>query len=255
MLPVLFHLGPLTLHTYGLMVAFGFLAGTAVARRTFAMNLLPALLVDKLAMLLLFGGILGARIMFFAVDDFTALAADPMSFFRIWEGGLVFYGGVVAGIITLTIYSHRTKIPFLVLTDAFVPALLVGHAFGRLGCFAAGCCYGKTSGFWPGVIFTSPNSLAPTFVALFPTQLYESVLTALLFGISYWMIRRHPPVGRVTGFYLVAYSTVRFFMEFLRGDDRGHPLFGMSPGQAVSAVSFAVGMVLLIYVERIQKKN
>lgn len=255
MFPTLFHAGPITLHTYGLMVALGFLAGISVARKTFAAARLPASLVDRLAMLLLVSGLVGARVMFFAVDGFSGLARDPLSFFRIWEGGLVFYGGVAGGLAALVVFSRRRGIPFLLLTDAFAPALLVGHALGRVGCFAAGCCYGKTSGFWPGVTFTSPDSLAPVFVALHPVQLYESAALGLLFVVTMWMATHRPPVGRVTGFYLVSYSAVRFLMELLRGDDRGAFIAGLSPSQAVAIVSFAAGVALLSHVERSQKKD
>ena len=246
MLPVLLRLGPITLHTYGLMVACGFLAGVAVARRTFAAANLPPALVDRLAVMLLLSGLLGARIMFFAVDGFVGLANDPLAFFRIWEGGLVFYGGVIGGLIALVIFSRRSRIPLIVLTDAFAPALLIGHAFGRLGCFSAGCCYGKISGRWPGVIFTSPDTLAPRFVALIPTQLYEAAAVTLLFFGAMIYLRTRPPAGRMTIYYLLTYSVERFLMEFLRGDDRGAPIFGLSPSQMVSLICFFVALGLFV---------
>lgn len=250
MLPTLLHLGPLTLHTYGLLIAIGFLLGMAVLKRTAKPLGILGDSVDRLAVLMLVSGIVGARLMFYAVDGFQAFRADPLSIFRIWEGGLVFYGGVGGSVIAAALYARRRKIRFLSLGDALVPPLLIAHSFGRLGCLAAGCCYGRAAGHWPGITFLNPESLAPRYVPLLPTQPLESLALFLLFLASYQLFKRSAPTGRVSAFYLCGYAMVRFLMEFMRGDDRGLPVFGLPPSQAVALVLFVAGIGVFLYGQR-----
>ena len=254
MCPSLFHLGPLTLHTYGLLIAIGFLLGLSVMKTTLAPLGLHGDVVDRLSVLILLAGLLGARIMFFAVDGFVGLRADPLVFFRIWEGGLAFYGGVCASLIAIAVFARRRKIPLLKLCDALVPPLLIAHALGRLGCLAAGCCYGKPAGEWPGITFTNPESLAPRYIPLIPTQPMESAALLALFGFSMMIFRRDAITGRLSAFYLCGYAVVRFLMEFLRGDDRGQFVLGLSPSQLVAVVMLAAGVGVFFYGKKIDRR-
>src|SRR5438067_1813064 len=131
MFPILLHIGPITLHTYGLMVAIGFLLALRVARGQFQQRGLPDVLLDRIVFCLMVFGLLGARVFYFGVDNFAELRSDPLSFFRIWEGGLVLYGGVIAGVTVLIFFSRTHGLPFLGLTDAFAAPLLLGQAIGR----------------------------------------------------------------------------------------------------------------------------
>ena len=245
MCPTLFRIGPITLHTYGLLIAVGFLIAMSVLRRMAVPLGLNAEDVDRLSVQLLLFGILGARVMFFAVDGFAGLRQDPLAFFRIWEGGLVFYGGVLGALISAVVYARRRNIPLIRLTDALAPPLLIGHAIGRLGCLAAGCCYGKPADGWPGITFTNPDTLAPRFVPLLPTQPMESAALGVLFLGSWALFKRGVRTGGLTAYYLCGYAVVRFLMEFLRGDDRGRFIGALSPSQAFAIPMFLAGLLVL----------
>lgn len=244
--PTLLHIGPLTLHTYGLLVAIGIFLAIGVMRGTLGRRGISGDRVDSLAVLLIITGFLGARVAYFAVEEFQPFKNDPLSFFRIWEGGLVFYGGVLGALAALWVYARRQQSGLIGWTDALAPALLLGHAIGRLGCFAAGCCYGRPTESFLGVTFTHPDSLAPLNVSLHPTQLYEAAGTFVLFLIALPFSKRWTRPGSLTAFYLLSYGTLRFLIELLRGDDRGEFISGLSPSQWVALFLGVSGAALVI---------
>jgi len=250
MFPILFHLGPITLHTYGLLVAFGFLAAFSYATAEFDRLGLPVRMLDHLVLYLMLSGIVGARIFYFVFEGWDEFLAHPLSFFRIWEGGLVYFGGVVVGLLALAIYARFHELPFILLSDAFSAPLLLGHAIGRLGCFAAGCCFGKPTTSFFHVVYSNPDSLAPLNVPLYPTQIYESLGTLALFLGAWGLGKRSPKLGVITSYYLLGYGLLRFFLEFLRGDDRGTFVHGFSPAQIIALIMMGAGVVLATYVRR-----
>lgn len=249
MFPVLIRIGPVVLHTYGLMVALGFLAGYAASRVEFRRRGLSDALLERLVFLVMVTGLFGARVLYFVVETGAGLREDPLSFFRIWEGGLVFYGGVLGAVIALAAASRATKTPLLDLTDSFAGPLFLAHALGRIGCFAAGCCYGRPTSSALGVTFTSPDALAPLNVPLLPVQLFEAGGNLALFGVMAWLGRRRPARGLLTASYLAAYGTFRFVMEFFRGDDRGFSAAGLHPSQWIAIGAIAAGLALTLYVQ------
>jgi phosphatidylglycerol---prolipoprotein diacylglyceryl transferase len=250
MFPILFRFGHFALHTYGLMVALGFLAAFGIARRQFRQQNINEALLDRLVVGLMISGLVGARVCYFLFENFTGLRDDPLSFFRIWEGGLVFYGGFVVAWLYLVFFSIHEQVSYFSLSDVLVGPLLIGQAFGRLGCFAAGCCFGKpTDAFW-GVIFKSSECLAPTYIRLHPTQLYEAAGDVILFFILSVIRRRSPQAGLVSGYYLLGYGTLRFLLEFLRNDDRGPMSGGLSPSQWISIGLFVAGCATVVYARK-----
>jgi len=249
MYPILLQIGPFTLHTYGFFVALGFLAGYFFVRREMDKRGLSMDLTDQLVFFVMVAGILGARFFYFGVVKFTPLFEDPLSFFRIWEGGLVYYGAMIFGLGALFIYSKWKEIPVLVLGDALFGPLLLAHAIGRLGCFSAGCCYGKPTDSIFGVTFTHEKSLAPLNIALHPTQLYSALGLLALFFIVMALGRVSRPKGFLVSFYLVGYGTFRFLIEFLRGDFRGLVVAHLHPSQWISLFSILTGIGLFIYVK------
>lgn len=253
MFPILFHIGPFTLHTYGLFVALGFILAMNRMKREFDREGIPIPLVDKLALILILTGLLGARVLYFGLNLFRDLINDPLLFFRIWEGGLVFYGGFLAALVVANLFSKKHEIPALTLTDALAAPLLLGQALGRLGCFSAGCCYGKETTSILGVVFTHPETLALKYAKLHPTQLYSSLGDFVLFGLTLLLARRSPKRGVLTSFYLVGYGVFRFLIEFLRGDDRGGFVGGLSPSQGIALLAVVAGLILIGYVKRNQK--
>jgi phosphatidylglycerol:prolipoprotein diacylglycerol transferase len=254
MFPILLNIGPVTLHTYGLLVAVAFLVGYHTLRDHMSRHNLPLTLADGLAFALLLGGIVGARIAYFLVSEPALLWKQPWSLLRVWEGGLVFYGGAVAGVIVAAIYARVAGYPFFRITDSLVAPLLIAHAIGRLGCFFAGCCYGRPTGMPWSVTFSRAESLAPIGVPLHPTQLYEFLADLLLFFGARALDRREPRKGVLTAYYLMAYGAARFVLEMWRGDDRGFLLnAAISPSQWISLAGMAAGLGVLAYVVRSPK--
>lgn len=254
MYPILLHIGPLTLHTYGLFVAIGFLTGYYVGRKDFVRENFSGQLWENLVIWLMIGSLLGARVFYFGLVDWNDIVRDPLSFFRIWEGGLVFYGGFAGGFLALLVFTKVNKIPLISALDLLVKPLILGQALGRLGCFSAGCCYGKPTQSIFGVIFRNPDSLAPLFIPLHPTQIYESVGDAVIFILLIFIGRRNPRTGAMFASYLIGYGILRFIVEFFRNDDRGPFLDSLSPSQWGSILAIIIGISVWLFFKREKAK-
>ncbi|HEX9779788.1 MAG TPA: prolipoprotein diacylglyceryl transferase [bacterium] len=243
MFPVLVRMGPVTIHTYGVMLILAFVVSTWLAARTArawpreSVEVPAEALLDLVSIALL-GGIAGGRL-FFAALYWEVFRDAPWRIFAIWEGGLVWYGGLLGGMLAAGGWLMRRGRSWIAAFDQLAPFVALGHAIGRLGCFLNGCCYGRPTEAWFGVTF--PGHPAPVL----PTQLIEA---AGLLG-CYVLLRRlqrdGQPVrrGRVGSAYLIAYGLLRFGMEFLRGD-QGIWLAGLTLQQGISAALIAAGLVL-----------
>ncbi|HOW28143.1 MAG TPA: prolipoprotein diacylglyceryl transferase [Elusimicrobiota bacterium] len=250
--PILLRFHSLTLHTYGLLVAFGFLAGYWIALRNMKRaGLSPSVSADLLWLLFL-SGLLGARLAYVATAPAYYLA-HPWETLKIWEGGLVWYGGFIAAVAVGYHTIRRKGLPALTVADALAPALALGHAIGRVGCFMAGCCYGKPTGLPWAVEFRHPESLAPLNLPSHPVQLYEASLGGILFILLMTLSRKdswHVGSGRPALLYVFSYAVLRFLLEFLRGDDRGPSLFSLSGSQAVSVALMLVCGGIVVFLRR-----
>jgi len=236
---VLFKIGPLTVSTYGVLVATAFIAATAVAaRRAQREGIHPDRIYD-LGLYALVAAIVGSRLLY-VITQWSYYAAHPLDAFKIWQGGLVFYGGLLLGIPVVIGYLRRHGLPVWQVGDILAPSVALGQSIGRVGCFAAGCDFGTETDVPWAVTFTHPESLAKLGVPLHPTQLYESaVLLLLFFGLS-WLLRRRRFHGQVFWTYIGSYAVLRFFLEFFRGDvDRG---FVIEPWLSTSQF---IGLLLL----------
>jgi phosphatidylglycerol:prolipoprotein diacylglycerol transferase len=219
------------LPTYGVMVMLGFLAGIALVVRDGRARQVPADALLDLSWWILVSGVLGSRVLFVAqnLDQFGALAraGDRWAPLRLWDGGLVFYGGALCATAVTVWFARRRGWRFLELADLFAPGLVLGHVLGRLGCFAAGCCYGKLCPpggpcvqFPAGSVAAAELGSAPT-APLYPTQLFESAALLALFVLLRLYRRRQPvaaPRGQIFLLYLAGYSILRFVLELYRGD-------------------------------------
>jgi phosphatidylglycerol:prolipoprotein diacylglycerol transferase len=245
--PLLFHLGSIPIHTYGVMIALGFLAALLVLRMLAPKEGLELDTVFDFAFLCLLSGFLGARFLFILtrLNDFMS---DPVSIFKVWEGGLVFYGGPLAAIPVLFWYTRKKKLNIWKLGDISAPALTIGHFFGRFGCFSAGCCYGKPTNSPLGVKFYSPLvDPALRGVPLHPTQLYEAFSLLVLFIGLLYVQRTKKFDGQTMLVYLMAYPIIRSLIEIYRGDViRGFIIDNiLSTSQFISILVFvAAGTVL-----------
>lgn len=246
MYPTLIRFGGLSIHTYGVLIALGFLAGIWVAtREAKRLGEDPEAVLD-LAFYVIAAAIIGSRLFYVAVN-WDLFRGNLLDIFKIWRGGLVFYGGLLAGIPTVLLYLRRRGLKTWAMADTLAPALALGQSFGRLGCFFAGCCYGRLAGAWPQVTFTHPESLAPQGIGLHPTQLYDSALMLVIFLVLMGLrgARRFP--GQQFWTYLLLFTPERILLEELRADTY-KTLFGgaLSLTQAISLVLFLVAAVQLL---------
>jgi phosphatidylglycerol:prolipoprotein diacylglycerol transferase len=251
MYPILFRLGPLTIHTYGFLVAAGFLIGIGLAVWQAKKEGIASDKIFDLSFYILLAAIIGSRL-FFILVNLSHYTQNPLDIFKIWEGGLVFYGGVLCAVPTAVWYVKKHNLGIWNTADMLSPSIAIGHSFGRLGCFAAGCCYGKIAENLPwGVIFTDPECLAPTNIPLHPTQLYESAGEFVNFLILIILSRHKAFKGQIFMTYLLLYSVLRLFVEFFRGDTaRGFLVSGISVSQGISILIFLAGITGFVFLSR-----
>jgi phosphatidylglycerol:prolipoprotein diacylglycerol transferase len=224
MYPELFHIS--FLHTYGVLVAAAFLVALWLAGRLAKEAGLNHEDVTNLGIYCALAAIGGAKLMMFIVDLPHYLQNPGEIFtFATFQAGGVFYGGLIFALAVAFWYMRKTRLPALKTADVFAPAIALGHGIGRLGCFAAGCCWGIECDRPWAVTFTTKaaNDLVgvPLNVPLHPTQLYEAFAEFAIFAVLWrWVRKAHAP-GQVIGLYLVLYATARFIVEFFRHHEQG----------------------------------
>lgn len=252
MFPKLISIGSFYLPTYGVMVALAFLAGLGITVRLARRSGLNAELITNLAVYVALAGMLGAKVLMIVFDwnRYMANPADIFSFATLQAAG-VFQGGLILALVTAYLYMRRQGLPLLATSDAFAPGLALGHGIGKIGCFAAGCCWGiETKVPW-AVKFHDPAAYAltgvPLEIALHPAQLYESGAELLIFGFLYWRFGRQHAPGQIIGLYLVISSVTRFLIEFTRNHEQALP-FGLplSITQWIAILLAGAGAVLLV---------
>jgi phosphatidylglycerol:prolipoprotein diacylglycerol transferase len=242
MYPILFQLGGFHIYAYGFFIVVGFTIATVLA----ALNIRKSDIkisfesaVDLFFYAVL-SAVVGSRILFVLIN-FDDYRQDPIKILKLWEGGLVFYGGLILAAIVALVYMRRHRLPIWKLADLISPLIALGLFFGRIGCFLAGCCYGKETSLPWGVVFRNPESLARLNVSLHPTQLYDAVNGLAIFFFLSWKEKRKAFDGQIFWLFLLLYSITRFLIEMVRGDPRGF-LFG-----GFLSTSQAVGVVLAIF--------
>lgn len=221
--PVLFRLGSLTIYTYGALVAAGVLLGLWVARKQAARVGLAPEKVWNLGIYLVLSALVMAKLwLVVAYADYYREHPREIFSLSILQSGGTFYGGLLGAIVLLLAFVYFQKIPLGPLLDTYALGLPIGHALGRVGCFFAGCCYGKPTSLPWGVTFRSPvaNQIVgtPLGIPLHPTQLYEASLEILNFVLLFWLSRRQRFTGQLAATYLVLYGVERGLLEFLRND-------------------------------------
>ena len=247
MFPRLFHLGSLDFPTYGLMAALGLMVGLSVCVHMARRQGIDPEKAWNLGLLAILAAIVGAKLFLLASD--WEHWRELLSFSTLRAGG-VWYGGLLTALAASAWYIRRNRLPVLKVCDAFAPGVALGHAIERIGCFAAGCCYGKPTSLPWGVTFTNPLAAqwsgTPLNVSLHPTQLYESAVEVANFFILLWLLKRKQFDGQVIGSYMFLYGIARFFLEFLRADPERGSVFGgaLTLTQLVSIFLVAAGGLL-----------
>jgi phosphatidylglycerol---prolipoprotein diacylglyceryl transferase len=254
MFPELFRIGSFPVNTYGVLLAAAFLAGLFVAAWLGARDGLRRERVFDLGLWMLLAALVGSKLLLMVVEpEYRQEPLRLLSLDFLRSGG-VFYGGFLGGLAAAFFLMRRYRMPFWKTSDAFAPALVLGQSIGRLGCFAAGCCWGKECALPWGVEFTQAGHEAtgvPVGVHLHPTQLYESAAALLIFAFLAWLHRRKRFDGQVLLAYAALYGATRFVIEFFRDDPRGDilgltSLTGLSTSQLISLFVGLGGIVLLV---------
>ena len=244
--PIAFEIGPLKVHWYGIAYLVGFLSAFWLARYRSA-QLASKLEKNQVLDLVVYaslGAIIGGRIGYSLFYGFDQFAANPLSVFKIWEGGMSFHGGLIGCIFGIWFYAYRSNAKFLELTDFLAPFVAVGLFVGRIANFINQELWGRASDVPWGVVF--PND--PEALTRHPSQLYEAALEGIVLFIVIWIYSRKPrATGTVSGIFLTLYGLFRFTVEFVREPD-AHIGFvflnWMTMGQLLSIPLILFGLYL-----------
>ena len=249
MYPILIEFGFFKIFTYGLLVATGFLVAILLASSRAEKEGLDSQKVLDLCFYVMVSALLGARLLYVIVE-YRYFLDSPLEIFKFWKGGLVFYGGLILGVLISLWYLKRNQMPMWKTADLLAPSIALGQLIGRWGCFFAGCCYGKKTDVAWGITFTDPRSLAPLEISLHPTQVYLSLNAVFIFIFLMWLSKRKVFDGQILWSYGILYSIGRFLIEYFRGDDRGFPVeqvLSTSQFVGVFIFSFSAFMLLTLY--------
>lgn len=246
----LFSIGPVTIYGYGFMIAVGVFAALMTGMYRAKKKGLNPDVIFNLTFLCVIGGFLGAKILYF-ITEFKSLM-ESKNFIEDLTNGFVVYGGIIGGILTAYFYCRYKKIPFLKYFDLAMPSVAIAQGFGRMGCFMAGCCYGRPTDSWLGVIFKN-SPFAPNGVSVLPTQLFSSAGDFLIAGMLILIARKKRTDGIVASWYLLLYGVGRFFVEFMRNDPRGS-VGNLSTSQFISIFIIAAGLGMLVWCKKKRTK-
>lgn len=248
MLPVLFKIGDFPIHTYGVLIAFGFLLCVWVSKRECERQGISGERMVDLGFWSLLIGMLGSRVLYI-ITRWSYFLDHPIEMFYVWEGGLVFFGGPLLCIPFFLWYTEKYRLPRWKVIDVSATAIPLAHAFGRLGCFSAGCCYGRPTSLPWGMRFESGLvDLHMQGIPLHPTQLYESFSLFILFFVLRRMRFRKKFDGQIFCVYLIAYSIIRSIIEIFRGDTiRGFIIDGVLSTSQFISILVIIGAVILYH--------
>lgn len=244
----LFSIGPFTVYSYGLMIALGILVCIAMGMYRAKKRGMSDDAVLSIAIIGVFCGFIGAKLLYVIVE-FDRFIKDPMSV--LGGEGFVVYGGIIAGVLSAVLYCRAKNLVFLDYFDLLTPSIAVAQGFGRIGCFLAGCCYGRETDSFLGVVFPK-HSMAPSGIALLPTQLFSSAGDFLIMEILLLYSRKKRSKGKTGSLYLILYGIGRFLIEFLRADDRG-AVGSLSTSQFISIGIVAIGLLLFFWSQNREK--
>lgn len=261
MFPILIKLGPLTVHTYGFLMALGVGLGLWFLYVQAKKQGLNAPLLMDAAFYTIIVSLVGAKLILL-IGNFSYYLSYPKELFSLARSGGVFQGGLTFGVIFALWYFRRKKVPTWKTADIVGPALALGHGFGRIGCFSAGCCYGSECSLpWAATFHNEyAHNLTgiPLNTPIHPVQAYEAILNFLNFLVLFLVLRKKTFDGQVFSLYIVNYSVIRFITEYFRGDhpDRAYFIQGASPFLSVSypqlfcILGIVAGVVLALILKK-----
>ena len=248
--PIAFHLGPLVIHWYGVMMACAFLAGLWTATRRARLANVHGEIIADVTLWLMVGSIIGARFVYVTTYWKQEFADQPFSeVFMIQHGGLVYYGGLIGAMLSGLAYLTWKKLPVWKIADILAPSVALGSVFGRIGCLLNGCCYGRACDLPWAIHF--PAGHETHGLGVHPTEIYDALLNLILYVFLAWLFRRKKFDGQIFATYLIVYAVFRSIAEYFRGDyPTDHLHAGLTSAQLVSVPIFIVGIILALFLSR-----
>lgn len=243
-------IGPITIYLYGVMLAAGFFMALLLTLTRGKKRNCSEDVIYGIFLCAIIGGMSGSRILYYIVE-LPRILKNPSILWN-FKTGYVVYGGIIGGVLCSYVYCRLKKASFLTHFDLVMPAVSLAQGFGRIGCFFAGCCYGRQTDAWYGITFRN-SVYAPNGVKLIPTQLISSAGDFLICGLLLLYAKREPEEGRVASLYLILYGVGRFAVEFLRNDHRGS-IGVLSTSQLISIGIVTLGVLLPLIADRVQKR-
>lgn len=228
--------GPITIHMYGLMIGIGFIVAYFICCHRAKKKDLNEDILWGILICSILGMLIGSRLVYYLIC-FPEILKNP-SILWDFQNGYVVYGGIIAGVLFSYLYCKKKQVPFLEYFDLVMPSVSVAQGFGRIGCFLAGCCYGRETTSWFHIIYTH-SQFAPNNVPLIPTQLISSAGNFIIAGVLFYYSKKSRTTGMVGAMYLILYSIGRFFIEIFRNDYRG------SIGSFSTSQWIAIGIIML----------
>lgn len=244
---ILFEIGPIKVYSYGLMIAIGVVLAFMAAEKRSPKKGLDADRIWPLGIWCAVGGFLDAKLLY-VITEWKELFAGQMTFRDVMYGFVV-YGGIIGGIFAGYLYCKVKKLDFLKYFDMVMPSIALAQGFGRIGCFLAGCCYGRETDAWYGMEFNHSVYYNMIGVKVIPTQLIMSAANFAHFFLLVLIANKAYKAGKdgvVAGCYLLFYSVGRFLIEFLRDDPRGG-VGVLSTSQFISLFIFAAGVLMVLF--------
>jgi len=239
--------------SYGVLLAFSFSVAYFMALyQAFKLEEDPRH-IEYLFLIIVFSSMLGSRLFHVVFEEPEYYLAHPKKILAIWEGGYTFYGALIAAIFSISVYCKWHKLRFLQFSDIATAGTLLGLSTGRVGCFLAGCCWGRPTNMPWGVSFTHAEAFTTLkAVPLHPAQLYESAGAFLLFLYSLNLFRKRKFIGQITFHGLIGYAAIRFVVEYFRGDDYRGYMFGgfLSYSQFISIIILVVSLYFMRQAKR-----
>jgi len=252
MYPKILDLGPITIHTYGLLLAAAFIAGIWITSRNARKEGINPDVVWNMGLVVIFAALVGAKLilLFSNFQYYSKNLREIFSLSTLRSPG-IYYGGLLLAVAAATLYIVKKGLPAWTVADLAAPGIALGQAIGRLGCLSAGCCYGKPTSMPWGIVFRNQYSYenvgVPLNVPLHPTQLYDSIGALCLFFFLMWRLPKRHFTGQIILEFLALYSLLRFIVEFFRDDDRGFVLYGLLSTSQFIAILTILGSAALYY--------
>jgi phosphatidylglycerol---prolipoprotein diacylglyceryl transferase len=252
MYPKIWDLGPITIHTYGILLAAAFILGIWIASRLASKNGIEPDSVWNLGLVIIFSALVGAKILLF-FSDYRYYSENPREIFSLstLRSSGVYYGGLFLALGAAVLYLKKKRLPFWTMADIAAPGIALGQAVSRLGCLTAGCCFGKPTQMPWGITFTNQyayeNVGVPLNIPLHPTQIYEAIGSFCLFLFLMFYFPKKKTKGEIILLYVIGYALMRFIVEFFRGDERDFVFYGLLSTSQLIAIFAVLGSVVAYF--------